>query len=225
MRKPPISHMDRDIQVFGRSHLCYGQKQRQRRGRPFIRRIAQSALGLRGCPSVTLPVKAACRAGQKHEAARSACGAERREIGILAIAGEPGKHLVKAEQEMQSGVAKDHVLSHPLGDPVQRGGIAHGTQIRELMPAFTRRKGAPKRRIGRHDREIIHIDTVLTENGQNVFGRLQQIGQLRVGLCTAQGGKPVAILRVFREVQGPQKQRHGGPFGDRHLPKRQICLR
>ena len=94
---------------------------------------------------------------------------DKRDILIAGVAFEFRQCLVELPQEMMCRIAKDRVLAHPTRRERKAGPVAHAPQRRNRAPAFALGKIAPDLGARAIGAQVVHVDAVLAEQGQNVL--------------------------------------------------------
>jgi len=99
------------------------------------------------------------------------------------------------------GIAEDRVLLHAGTGQRQRGPVADTAQSSDRTAPGPLGELAPDFGACTVGAQVIHIDTVLTEQCQHVLRGLHQLGRIAVFQRLAQRRKAFGILGGFGEIQ------------------------
>ena len=117
----------------------------------------------------------------QHEGPTRAGVGERQNFAVAGMTGEIAQNHIKAALEVQGGVAVDLIFAAAGARFAEGGLIVDGTDGRDFCPAFALGKGAPLRGGQRGDAQVVHIDAVLSQQVENIFGGLQQLAGAGLG--------------------------------------------
>ena len=110
--------------------------------------------------------------------------------------------MVELAQEMVHRVAEDRILSHPTGSKRQTGSVANAAKGCHGLATFTFRELAPDLGTGAVGPQIVHVDAILTEQGQHILRGLHKLRHMPILQSAAQSAETFLILGGFRKMQG-----------------------